>query len=397
MTAVARTPELDLQAVSAHSLTCAFTVEIVEKFGAAEPAWRELERTGRGSPYQRFDWQKAYVETLSQSRGFEPRVILVRDETSRPALLLPLAIERRRGLCVASPIGGKHANYHLPLIGAGPVPSPAALRVLLREAGRQLGIDAYSFTNLPLSWSGAPNPLAEAGRPSPSNGYRLVLGRDADETLQRVLSKDARKKLRQKSKKLNELGAIAHRVAGSAAEIDLVLSAFFAQKRDRFRGTGIPDPFADAAVQAFLRAGCRSGLEVGRPAIELHALTLGERVLAVFGAAVDADRCCGMFTSFDPDLEIARSSPGELLMADVIRHQCSLGRRGFDLGVGEARYKSSLCDEVEELVDVSLPVTARGRIQVAAFAGYLRLKRLVKRTPWLWQGFTWLRSRFGAT
>jgi len=99
-----------------------------------------------------------------------------------------------------------------------------------------------------------------------------------------------------------------------------------------------------------------------------------------------------MFTAFDADPAIARASPGELLMLEVIRVQCRRGRRVFDLGVGEARYKNSLCDEVEELVDMALPITARGRIYVAAADGLLRLKRLAKQTPWIWNGLGWLRA-----
>ena len=93
---------------------------------------------------------------------------------------------------------------------------------------------------------------------------------------------------------------MVHRVAATSAEIAPILSAFLAQKRERFRATGIPDPFA-----------------------------------------------------------LRRLSPS-----------CT---------------------------GVSLPVTARGHLYVAAFGGFLRLKRLVKQTPWLWQGFTRLRSRLGAS
>ena len=46
---------------------------------------------------------------------------------------------------------------------------------------------------------------------------------------------------------------MVHRVAGTSAEIAPILSAFLTQKRDRFRATGIPDPFADAATQSFLQ------------------------------------------------------------------------------------------------------------------------------------------------
>jgi CelD/BcsL family acetyltransferase involved in cellulose biosynthesis len=37
-------------------------------------------------------------------------------------------------LRIASPIGGKHANYHLPLMAADSLPSPSEVRALLREA-----------------------------------------------------------------------------------------------------------------------------------------------------------------------------------------------------------------------------------------------------------------------
>jgi len=183
MTAIPRASEFALPTASARPQVSSFTVEVIRDLAAAEAIWRELEAVGTSSPYQRFEWQKAYVEALAESRGFEPCVLLVQDSDSRPCLLIPLAIERRPGLSAAGAIGGKHANYHLPLMAAGAaLPSPSALRALLRQAGRWLAIDAYAFTNLPLSWRGVANPLAFGGRPSPSNGYRLILAGSAEET-----------------------------------------------------------------------------------------------------------------------------------------------------------------------------------------------------------------------
>jgi len=392
MTALAHSPTAALPANAASAQGSACATE-VKDFAAAEALWRDLETAGTGSPYQRFDWQKAYVEAMAASGAFEPRVVQVRDGLGRVLLLLPLGIERRQGLRIGAPIGGKHANYHMPLVAHGAaLPSPAELRALLREVGRALRLDAFVFANLPLSWHGIANPLAEGGRPSPSNGYRLSLSPDAEATLARALSKDARKKLRQKDKKLRELGPVAHLVASRAEDVDAILRAFLAQKRERLREMGLPNPFEDAATKAFLRAAALAGLAEGRPAIELHALMLSERIVATFGAAVDDNRCCGMFTAFDADPAIARASPGELLMLEAIRFQCRQGRRVFDLGVGEARYKSSLCDEAEELVDVTLPITARGRVYVAAVNGLLRLKRFAKRTPLMWNAIRRLQA-----
>lgn len=189
-----------------------FTTEIHADSGAVEALWRELETSGASSPYQRFEWQRAYAEAMSAKGRFETRAVVLRDGAGHVSLLLPLAIERRHGLRIAVPVGGKQANYHLPLFARGAVlPSGAELRALLRETGRALRLDTYIFGNLPLSWDGFANPLAEGGRPSPSNGYRLALSGDAEATLSRALSKDGRKKLRQKDKKLRELGPVAHR------------------------------------------------------------------------------------------------------------------------------------------------------------------------------------------
>jgi CelD/BcsL family acetyltransferase involved in cellulose biosynthesis len=92
-----------------------------------------------------------------------------------------------------------------------------------------------------------------------------------------------------------------------------------------------------------------------------------------------------MFISFDGAAEVARCSPGDLLIARVIAAQCDRGRAVFDLGVGEARYKSSFCGETEELFTLVLPVTAQGRIYAGALRLLVSMKRFVKQTPWAWR------------
>jgi CelD/BcsL family acetyltransferase involved in cellulose biosynthesis len=52
-----------------------------------------------------------------------------------------------------------------------------------------------------------------------------------------------------------------------------------------------------------------------------------------------------MATSFDMASEIAKTSPGEILLVDLIKLKCHAGITVFDLGVGEARYKTTICDD----------------------------------------------------
>ena len=346
-----------------------------------------MEAEGAGSPYQRFDWVRAYIEALAAHETFEPRIVLLRDAADRPLLLLPRAVRRRYGFRIASLIGGKQANYHLPLMASHtPTPSADAFMQALVAVGRRLGIDAYDFTNLPRTWQGRPNPLVLPGaRPNPSDSHVLTLGRDAEGTLKRVLDKDARKKIRQKERYLAALGPVVHRVARTPAEVDRILDAYVAQKIARFRALGLSADVERAPMRAFIRQGCLAGLDAGRPAIELHAMEVGERIAAVFGAAVDRQRASGMFISFDGAADLARCSLGDLLVARVIGAQCERGRAAFDLGVGEARYKSAFCPETDPLFALTLPVTARGRAGAAMLRAAVSAKRFVKRTPWAWR------------
>ena len=105
------------------------------------------------------------------------------------------------------------------------------------------------------------------------------------------------------------------------------------------------------------------------------------------------DRLSGLFLSYDADPEIARSSPGELMVQAVVREAIARGLTTFDLGVGEARYKDDACETVEELFDSAVAVTALGRVAAFAFMAKQRAKRRIKRSPRLLAFFTRLRAR----
>lgn len=361
------------------------TAEVFCDLDAVEALWRGLEADPGclATPYQRFDWVRAYQRAKGAPEAL--RIVVLRDPAGRPRILMPLAVARTRGVAIAGILGGGHANYHLPLFSgrdaaAVPVEDVTAALVAI---GRSAGIDVYALGHQPRTWDGAVNPLALVGEPAPSDGYGLMLGPDPEATVRRAFSADARKKLRSKEKRLVEAhGPIAYRQAGTRAEAERFLAAFHAQKAARFAAMGISDPYADPAIRGFLAAAAAGE----RPAMEVHALVLAAsgRVLAVFGGAVDAVRYSGMMTAFDADPDIARFSPGDLLLQHLVRDQTARGRRAFDLGVGEARYKASICDETIPLVDVVLPVTLRGHAYGLIATRLTRLKRRIKRDPRLY-------------
>lgn len=380
MTTIAAGAPHRLAPRAANGASGAWAIEVVPRVAAAEPAWREIERDAVMSPYGRFDWIAAYVAAHDLEAA--TRVIVARDRAGRVAALLPLVVGAEFGLRLGRAVAGKHVNFNLPLLRADAAETMTAsdARAMLCEAGRALGLDAFAFPNVPQLWCGRANPFAAGGARAPSDAWSVPLETDGEATLARSMSAAARKKLRNKSRGLAKIGPVTLLRAGTEAEVDRLLDTFWLQKEDRFRDLGIADPFADPAMRAFIRRGAVERLQEGCPPIELYGLLVGDRVVAVLGGAADRQRLSGMFVSFEQG-EIAKFSPGEILATSIIRRQCEIGRRVFDLGVGDARYKQSICDQVETLVDVTVGVTAKGRAYAALQAGLVGLKRRIKTHP----------------
>ncbi|TAJ30163.1 GNAT family N-acetyltransferase [Bosea sp. (in: a-proteobacteria)] len=383
MQAIARTTEALVEDGTAPAAAKPWRAISVETdIVALEAAWRDLEMRALVTPYQSYGWVRAYAETIGAAEGMIFRYVLLRDEAGALCALLPLVVTRRSGARFAEFIGGKHANYHMGLYA----PELAArfdaelAGAMLAEVGAAIGgLDALVFVNQPVAWQGQPNPPALiASGPSPSRAYKLALiPGDGDATFKRSMSSHSRKKLKNKHSRFADFGPSTVRRALKPAEIEQVVDAFLAQKAERFRLMGIPDPFAPPAIRRFLIEGALGE----QPALEIYSLDLAGRCVSTYIGAVQGGRFSGMATAFDMASETVKTSPGELLLAELIRLKCDEGFTSFDLGVGEARYKTSFCDDHDDLVDSFLPLTAKGRIFVALARARRDIKRRIKASP----------------
>ena len=352
--------------------------------GLAE-TWRTFEATALATPYQGYDWIRPFAETIAAAHGMVLRYALVRDADGELRALLPLTVTRRSGFRFAEFIGGKHANYHMGLYApAFAAQLDAGLTAqLLTEIGAAIGrLDALAFVNQPVTWQGVDNPAALlAAGPSPSRSYKLALiAGDGDATLKRSMSSHARKKLKNKHSRFRDFGPSTLTRATTQGDVTRIIDAFLSQKAERFRVMGVPDPFAEPAMRAFLERGAM-GDGSAPPAIELYALDLDGRAVATYVGASQGGRFSGMATSFDMASETVKTSPGELLLAELIRLKASEGVAVFDLGVGEARYKTTFCDDHDDLVDSFLPLTLKGHLFARIARAKRELKRRIKRSP----------------
>jgi CelD/BcsL family acetyltransferase involved in cellulose biosynthesis len=377
--------------VAAPQMLCPSTATVASPVGAAfarvevfdDPArvldaWRDLSPEICASFYQSETFLLAWLESFAARERARPFFILARDEGGAALALLPLGLFRFGPLRVAQFLGGKHSNYNLGLFRADRVFAARDLTTLLRTAARAVpdGPHLYRLVNLPLFWRDVANPMTLLPhRPAASDAFATRLARDGEAFLAARLSADARKKLRKKEKRLATMGALRYFRAQSAQDAEQIIDAYFAHKSRQ--GAGHVAREQIDATRDFYCALARRDMGT----MEFHALALEGRIVAALGAGRNGVRLQGMFISYEPDPEIAKSSPGELLLSQVLRDACARGLLSFDLGIGEARYKNVFCDETERLADVLFAPTALGRIAAPFFAVAAAAKARIKSDP----------------
>ncbi len=358
--------------------------------------WLALERSGIHTPYQRFEFVAAWLRNVGQAEGATAAIAVMRDLAGEALAIFPFCTTSLGPLRLLRFVGGKHSNFNMGLFSseAPAVLHADMLRETLRAAGIATGAHLAVLESQPRSWEGFANPLAAlANHESAEPAYKMSLSGDFEALIADRVSKDARGKLRRKERRLSEFGAISYRRAQTAAEVNAGLDAFFSQKTARFLQLGQPDVFAEPGVRAFITEASLAGLEHGAAAIQLYLCVAGERIVATYGAAIDEKRFCGMFTSFDNAEDMFRWSPGDLLLFNLVRIMHEKGFSTFDLGVGEAKYKESYCDQIEPLFDTIMPLSAIGGPAALAYRCALAAKARIKQSPRLLAAINKLRSR----
>jgi CelD/BcsL family acetyltransferase involved in cellulose biosynthesis len=359
--------------------------EVFSDLAPVRSAWAELEKLALASPYQGYAFLDAWLRTTGEARAVEPMIVVAHDEVGRANAVLPLGRSRRGPICAAEFLGGADANFKMGLFRPGLETSAQAIVDLLRRAAHMTTpqVDVFWLADQPHSWRGAVNPMAALSRqPSPSFGHKSALGEDFDVWLRNHYSGEAQRKWRKKARRLHEIGPLVHVVARDEASVAEILSAFLGQKAARMRTLGLANAYGSPHTARFFEVAAIANLRHGAPPIELHALRSGERIVATFGGLAQAERFCGMFLSYDADPEIARCSPGQMIVLETIRDLTARGFSTFDLGVGEARYKDENCEADEPLFDAAVAVTALGSACAAATLLQRRIKRWTKQTPW---------------
>jgi CelD/BcsL family acetyltransferase involved in cellulose biosynthesis len=369
------------------------SIDIVRDLAKAESIWRGLESAQTSfTPYQRFDFLSAWQRQVGEREGLAPFIVVGYDAGRRPLLLLPLALRHAYGARCASFMGGKHSTFNMALFDRDFAASAtqADLDGLIAAISQRSEADVLALHQQPLRWRELPNPFALLPhQPSANDCPLLVIEPGAA-----LVSNSFRRRLKGKERKLASLPGYRSHVASTEADITRLLDWFFRVKPLRMAEQKLPNVFADAGIEAFIRNACTAPLGNGRHAIDIHALECDEEVIAIFAGVADGHRFSMMFNTYTMSAN-AKYSPGLILMRDIIDHYAGQGYGALDLGIGSDDYKRLFCKDDEPIFDSFIPLSARGSLASSVMSGVNRTKRLVKHNPALLEMAQKLRNAFG--
>lgn len=315
-----------------------FVHETFDEIG--EECWQELwSRAEVASVFARYEWLVAWWRTCAQERLLR---LYVAREKNRVLAILPTAWPHESKLSREPVVlvGNEHADYAAILVDRK---RPDALATLLTVLGGDL--PAYATFRIAdvRSDSTYAGLFARFARPWWSNWQpegvvpcpRATLGRDR---LNKLLKK---KSLRRHSNGLAKLGTLKVRHMQSAAEILPRLDTFFAQHVERWSRTASPSLFLREYNRKLYREWARCLAPTGH--LVYTEITLDETPVACHFGFISEGDLVWYKPSFAIDL--AKHSPGEVLIRELLLLAGTLGLAGMDFTRGAEAFKQRFADQ----------------------------------------------------
>jgi CelD/BcsL family acetyltransferase involved in cellulose biosynthesis len=288
-------------------------------------------------------------------------------------------VQRHLGLGIATYLGGSHFNLNLPLADPHLRLGAHAATALLDAYAKAAGADLVLLRNQPERWKGIQHPfLCLPHYGAPDDVRLVVIDGDFDSYLLRQLSRKMRSELRRKTMKFKDAGIDGATRAGSAEVVERYLTTFIEQKSKRLAAQGLDDPFILPGVKAFLREAALSGT-AGEGGLEIHAIVRDGHILSVRAGVRHRDHLSFMVQSFDTDEALAKYTPSEFLLTEVLLAGRTQGVANFDFGVGDGRFKQVWSNDVVPMFNIAQGVTRTGQVMASLMQSKDAAKRYIKR------------------
>lgn len=303
--------------------------------GLPPAAWTAVAEQGdTRTVFQDWYWQRAWWDTFGRGE----LAVLVAEQDGRPTAIAPLFIDGRMAYLVGS--GG---SDYLDFIGDV---SPSAvldcmLLTLLSAHPDLLGVVLYLVPDASRTGALVQQAAARIGLACVDEGEMTAPAMSLPDQAAalRAANKDS---LVRHERQIRRRGGFCVLNLRGGSEILPWLDRFFEQHLRRWRDTGAPSLFNDPAQRAFYRAVGESADQSGWLRF-MVILSDGEPIAFHFGMLYR-----GSFLWYKPSFEIglSRSSPGEVLLRQLILAAQAEGATSFDFGLGDEAFKRRFADRL---------------------------------------------------
>lgn len=370
------------QAKSGESLQ----FNVYQRIEEVKAAWEALQLSPNNSLHQTLEWCRAWFETHDDIPLF-----VLGSQNGKHCFLLPLGVTTTYGIKIARFPGRSFNNINTGLFSPDFRLSEPEQQRWMQHLRAALAdhADVLLMGAVPKEWRGIAHALhALPAIEHVNHSFQLPLLATFDETLSQVNAKRRRKKFRQQTRRISELGSYDVYTPQSKEEQHALLELFFQQKRERFRAHGLPDVFSDSAIQRFFHALVDAPSNDSGYPLRLSAIRLnidGKQLIpAICGISRKQDHIICQFGSIDESLA-PETSPGELLFWHVIEDACKDGAKLFDFGLGDQLYKRSWCPIETVHYDFIIPISPLGRLAAVGKRAQTSLKSSLKKSQTLYR------------
>jgi hypothetical protein len=196
-------------------------------------------------------------------------------------------------------------------------------------------------------------------------------GADADDYLQAALSRDQRKSLRRKARRLAENGPVELRHLGPDDDLESWLADFLRLESSGWKGRQGTAQAQDPAKRAFLEDACRNSFRLGR--LRFAALRVQDRAIAYQIYFTAATGAFAWKTTYDE--AYSQFSPGLLIQTELIEHwHRSPEFDWIDSTSEPGSYLNEVWKERLALQTLLVGTGWTGRLVVSGLKAVLRLK-----------------------
>ncbi len=362
---------------------------------AIEQAWREFEHTAHHTPFQSFDWLFKWQKHIGGPRGTLPLIVTGRTGTGKMLFLLPLSIERRRGVRQLVWLANERCDYNGPLLAADlalhGLDWTACWHQIIGAIREHARIDLVHLQKMPRMVGDQVNPLMQLDvARHPNDGHVATLAGNWDDFYKARRSSSSRKVQRKQLNRMMQFGEL--RFAEPAEPVDraTTLHVLVHQKSRALARMGVADMFARPGVSDFYKDLVADTRLAGT--VHISRLDVGAEVAATSVALIKDRRYYLILSSYN-DGPISAQGPGRAHLMELLRSTIANGIEQFDFTIGNEPYKLDWCDVRVELFDHLAPLTLRGRVARTALQAINACHRSIRNNSAAWHAFAKARAR----